>query len=73
MNTIPKEQVEMVKYYIDCGDEDFLYQGNSSLHIIMRNRNISHEFRIKDGTHNWFYWRSNLTEGLMFIGKFFHR
>jgi enterochelin esterase-like enzyme len=73
MNSLPKEQIEKVKYYIDCGDDDFLFQGNSNLHIIMRNRNISHEFRIRDGSHNWTYWRTNLPEGLMFIGKIFHR
>ncbi len=73
MNNLPKEQIEKVKFYIDCGDDDFLYLGNSSLHNIMRSRNISHEFRIRDGSHNWTYWRSNIQEGLVFMGKIFHR
>lgn len=73
MNTLPKEQIEKVRYYIDCGDDDFLYAGNSSLHRIMRDRNIYHEYRVKDGAHNWTYWRTYISDGLIFIGKTFHR
>ncbi len=73
MRTLPKEQIEKVKFYIDCGDDDFLYAGNSEMHRILRDRNIYHEYRIKDGTHNWTYWRNNITDGLIFIGNVFHR
>jgi enterochelin esterase-like enzyme len=73
MSALPGEQVEQVKFYIDCGDDDFLYKGNSTLHIVMRDRNISHEYRVKDGGHGWSYWRLNITEGLKFAGKIFQK
>lgn len=62
-----------VRFYIDCGDDDFLYKGNSMLHITMRDQNIPHEFRIRDGHHEWTYWRNHIIEGLKFIGEGFHR
>ena len=73
MSTLPKEQIEKVRFYIDCGDDDFLYMGNSMLHIKMRDRNIKHEYRVKDGIHSWLYWRTNIIDGLVFIGSGFHR
>lgn len=62
-----------LKLYLDCGDDDFLYKGNSTLHIVLRDHKIPHEFRIRDGGHTWAYWRTGLPEGLKFIGENFHR
>jgi enterochelin esterase-like enzyme len=69
----PKDQIEKVRFYIDCGDDDFLYKGNSALHVIMRDKKINHEFRVRDGGHTWVYWRTGIVDGLKFIGESFHR
>lgn len=73
MLTLPEKQIKKVRYYIDNGDDDFLFEGNAMLHIAMRKRNIPHQFRVRDGAHNWTYWRTNIIEGLKFIGEGFHR
>lgn len=67
------EQFNQVRWYIDCGDDDFLYKGNSELHILMREKNINHEFRIRDGGHTWPYWRSALPTVLEFVSQGFHQ
>ncbi|WP_430810452.1 MULTISPECIES: alpha/beta hydrolase [unclassified Carboxylicivirga] len=67
------EKIKTVQYYIDCGDDDFLYRGNAALHVTMRNLGIQHEYRIRDGAHNWSYWRNNIIHGLHFVGNVFHR
>jgi len=69
----PVEELKKVRYYIDCGDDDFLINGNMALHKVMKQRQIPHEFRVRDGNHSWPYWRSGITEGLKFIGASFHR
>ncbi len=71
--TLPVEEIEKVRFYIDCGDDDFLYVGNSLLHIEMRKRGINHEYRVREGAHNWTYWRNHIIHGLRFIGDGFHR
>lgn len=71
--TLPEEALKKVSWYIDCGDDDFLYEGNMLLHITLRNRAIPHEFRVRDGAHEWKYWRTGLPEALKFIGQTFHR
>jgi S-formylglutathione hydrolase FrmB len=73
VNTLPQEQVRRVRFYIDNGDDDFLFEGNAMLHIAMRKRDIPHQFRVRDGAHNWTYWRTYIGEGLKFIGEGFKR
>ena len=62
-----------LRLYIDCGDDDFLYKGNSEFHILLREKNIHHEYRVRNGTHLWKYWRSGLLNALKFIGVSFHQ
>lgn len=66
-----EEQRKSVRFYMDIGDDDFLYKGNSLLHILMRDLNIPHEFRIRDGTHNSEFWRSGLPGVLAFVSEGF--
>ncbi|MCK5138113.1 MAG: esterase family protein [Bacteroidales bacterium] len=69
---MPEDQKKSIRWYIDCGDDDFIYEGNSLVHIAMRKKKIPHEFRIRDGGHNWTYWRESLPEVLSFVSKGFH-
>ena len=69
--TMPLEKLESVFWYIDCGDDDRLSIGNTKLHRIFREREIPHEFRIRDGAHYWNYWKVNLDKGLKYIGEAF--
>lgn len=64
---------KLVRLYMDCGDDDFLYEGNAQLHIALRKKGYPHEYRIRDGAHNWDYWRSALPEVLQFVSKSFHQ
>lgn len=73
INNMPDNQKRAVRWYIDCGDDDFLYQGNSMIHIAMRKKEIPHEFRIRDGGHSWTYWRTALPEVLGFVSMTFHQ
>jgi enterochelin esterase-like enzyme len=73
IENMPDDQKKAVRWYIDCGDDDFLYEGNSLVHIAMRKKEIPHEFRIRDGVHNWDYWRSALPKVLEFITVSFHQ
>jgi S-formylglutathione hydrolase FrmB len=60
------------RIYIDCGDDDFLYKGNDAFHTLLRDMEIPHEYRVRNGGHSWSYWRSGLLDGLKFIGGSFH-
>ena len=67
------DEIKSVRWFIDCGDDDFLFEGNSLVHIAMRKKEIPHEFRIRDGGHSWTYWRESLPVVLSFISDAFHQ
>ena len=73
VSRIPEDQKKAVRWYIDCGDDDFLYEGNCLIHIAMRKKDIPHEFRTRDGAHNWTYWRDALPKVLEFVSEVFHQ
>ncbi len=68
-----KEELAAVSYWIDCGDDDFLTIGNAQLHIALTNKKVPHEFSMRDGAHNWTYWRTGIIDALSFIGDSFHQ
>ena len=70
---LPDEQKRSVRWYIDCGDDDFLYEGNALIHIAMRKNDIPHEYRVRDGSHTWTYWRESLPDVLKFVSDAFHQ
>ena len=71
--TLPVETLKKVRIYLDCGDDDFLFRGNAALHAALRERKIPDEFRSRDGSHSWIYWRTGIIAGLKFIGEDFNR
>ncbi len=73
VKNMPDDQKKAVRWYIDCGDDDFLFEGNSLVHIAMRKQEIPHEFRVRDGNHSWTYWRESLPEVLSFVSDAFHQ
>jgi len=73
VNNMPDTLKKAVRWYIDDGDDDFLYEGNCLVHIAMRKKEIPHEFRIRDGGHTWTYWRASLPAVLEFVSQGFHQ
>jgi enterochelin esterase-like enzyme len=65
--------LKKIRYWIDCGDDDFLINGNMALHKALKDKGIPHEFRIRDGAHNWTYWRTGIVDALKFLGESYHQ
>lgn len=70
---LPADSLKSVHWYIDCGDDDFLYEGNALTHIALRKKEIPHEYRVRQGGHTWTYWRESLPAVLAFISQAFHQ
>lgn len=60
-----RQGLETVKWYFTCGDdEEQLLIANDSLHVILRDRNFAHEYRVDNGAHTSQYWTDALNEVL---------
>ncbi len=73
INDKPASELKKVRYWIDCGDDDFLINGNCLLKIALTKKQVPHEFRVREGVHNWTYWRTGITDALHFIGRSFNQ
>ncbi len=60
-----------VRWFIDCGDDDFLFDLSVALHQKMRDRGVKSELRVRNGVHNWEYWHLALRLALPFASRNF--
>lgn len=67
------ESLQNLQIYLDCGDQDFRNEGVALFHIRLRQLKITHQYRVRSGSHTWTYWRSGLAPALEFISATFRR
>lgn len=60
-----------VRWWLDCGDDDFLYACNIRFYALMRERRIPLQYRMRDGGHTWHYWQTGLAPILTFLSTGF--
>lgn len=65
------EQLRTVKWFVDCGDDDFLFDQSVLLHQLMKRKKVKSELRIRNGVHNWEYWHTALRIALPFASRNF--
>ncbi|MCF0175329.1 MAG: esterase family protein [Bacteroidales bacterium] len=66
------EKLKTVKWFVDCGDDDFILNINLDFYKVMRDKGIPCELRIRDGVHNWEYWHEALSMSLPFASRNFN-
>lgn len=66
-----KKELRTVSWWVDCGDDDFLFDCNLDFYQAMRRAHIPCQLRIRDGGHTWEYWHSALYIALPFVSRQF--
>ena len=67
------DALRTVKWFIDCGDDDFLLKLSVDLYFQMRTRGVPAEFRVRNGGHTWEYWHQALRLALPFASRNFEK
>lgn len=62
-----------VKWFFDCGDDDFLLELSEDIHNKMKDAKVKSELRVRDGVHNWEYWHTALRLALPFASRNFDK
>ena len=65
------EQLRTVKWFFDCGDDDFILDLTLKMYQTMRARRVPAELRVRDGWHSWEYWHTALRLSLPFASRNF--
>ena len=66
-----KEKLRTVKWFFDCGDDDFLFDQSVKMHQLMRSARVRDELRVRNGTHNWEYWHQAIRISLPYASRNF--
>ena len=61
------DRLRNIKWYADCGDSDFFYEGNIKFFLAMKQKDIAMDFRMRSGVHGWYYWITGLAPVLHFL------
>ena len=67
------EDLRTVKWFFDCGDDDFLLDLSVKLHQLMNSKEVHSELRVRDGGHTWEYWHTALYQSLPFASRNFSK
>ncbi len=67
------EALRSVKWFVDCGDDDYLLQQSMDFYSRMRAKGVKCEFRVRNGVHSWEYWHTALRTSLPFASRNFGR
>lgn len=67
------EALRTVKWFVDCGDDDFIFDLSVQFYRKMREKAVKCEFRVRDGSHSWEYWHTALYLALPFASRNFSR
>ncbi len=68
-----KQALRTIAWYVDCGDDDFLFDCNMDFIAAMRKAGIPYQLRVRDGAHTWEYWHSALYDALPFVSRIFNK
>ena len=64
-------EIATVRWFIDVGDDDFLFDNNMDFIKAMRSKRIPYQLRVRDGGHTWQYWQEALRIALPFVSESF--
>lgn len=57
------------RFYLACGDRDYLLEDNRRLHTHLETIGLSHTYEEWPGDHNWAFWDTAIQKYLSFIGR----
>lgn len=66
-----KAQLKTVSWFVDCGDDDFLFDVNMEFVLRMKEAGIPLQLRVREGGHKWEYWRTALHICLPYLSRKF--
>lgn len=66
-----KTRLRSVRWFVDCGDDDFLLDRNIEFIQAMHKAQVPCQFRVRDGGHTSEYWHTALYLCLPFVSRCF--
>lgn len=68
-----KGNIKLTSYFIDAPDKGSFYEGNGNVHILLRDKDVQHEYRVRQGNGGFEWVLKGLPEIITFSAKRFHK
>jgi hypothetical protein len=73
LGRIEPETLERTRFFIEAPDQGRFVEGNGRAHMLLRDKDISHEYRVRGGSGDDFWFMAGWPEILNFISDRFHK
>ena len=73
LNVIEKYPKDSLAIIIDCGLQDFVVGMSIATHEKMVKLKIPHDYILRPGRHDWFYWANSVQYQMLFFTNFFKK
>jgi enterochelin esterase-like enzyme len=73
MSTTTKGNLKLTSCFIDAPDKGSFYEGNGNIHMLLRDKDVQHEYRVRQGNGGFEWVLSGLPEIITFTAKRFHK
>ncbi|NVO18888.1 MAG: esterase family protein [Bacteroidetes bacterium] len=67
------KSLESTSFYIDSPDKGNHYEGNGTAHMLLRDKDLSHEYRVRPGSGGFEWLIQGLPDIISFATKRFHK
>jgi hypothetical protein len=73
LRAMKPKALEKTAFFITAPDKSLYYEGNGNVHMVMRDMELNHEYRVKEGYGGFELFQSELPEIIAFTAKRFHK
>jgi hypothetical protein len=70
---LDKETLKRTSFFVDAPDKGSYFEGNGNLHTMLRDKDIYHEYRVREGNGGFDWFLAGLPEILQHTAKRFHK
>lgn len=68
-----EKALERTSFFVMAPDKGDYYEGNGNIHMLLRDKDLQHEYRVKEGNGGFEWFLFNLPEILTYSAKRFHK
>jgi hypothetical protein len=73
INDMKPDALKKTPFFVYTSDKGMYYEGNGNLHMIFKDQEINHEYRVMEGVDGVELMMNGLEEALRFVAENFHR
>jgi enterochelin esterase-like enzyme len=68
-----RENLKRTTFFIETPDKGNYFEGNGNLHVVLRDKDVYHEYRVREGDGGFDWFLGGLPEIIQFTAKRFHK